>query len=50
MGLRKAFIQAGAGIVADSVAENEYYETVNKAKALLRALDMAAKKKGGEND
>ncbi|MGM0568375.1 MAG: anthranilate synthase component I [Elusimicrobiota bacterium] len=47
---KKAFIQAGAGIVADSVAENEYYETVNKAKALLRALDMAAKKKGGEND
>jgi anthranilate synthase component 1 len=33
-----AYIQAGAGIVADSVAEKEYYETVNKAKALMEAL------------
>ena len=31
------YIQAGAGIVADSVPENEYYETVNKAKAILEA-------------
>lgn len=32
------YIQAGAGIVADSVPENEYYETLNKAKALLQAV------------
>ncbi|MEX2639462.1 MAG: anthranilate synthase component I [Balneolales bacterium] len=35
------YIQAGAGIVADSVPENEYEETVNKAKALIEALDVA---------
>lgn len=34
----RAYIQAGAGIVADSVPEREYYETVNKAKALVEAL------------
>ena len=34
-------IQAGAGIVADSVPENEYEETINKAKALLRAVAAA---------
>ncbi len=31
----KAYVQAGAGIVYDSIAESEYYETLNKAKALL---------------
>jgi anthranilate synthase component I len=36
-----AKIQAGAGIVADSVPEFEYQETVNKAAALLKALDIA---------
>jgi anthranilate synthase component 1 len=34
-------IQAGAGIVADSVPENEYAEAETKAAALLRALDLA---------
>ncbi|MDD5431962.1 MAG: anthranilate synthase component I [Candidatus Omnitrophica bacterium] len=33
-----AHIQAGAGIVADSVPEKEYYECVNKAKALIEAI------------
>ena len=33
----KIFVQAGAGIVADSVPEKEYQETINKAKALLEA-------------
>lgn len=33
-----AYIQAGAGIVADSVAHREYQETLNKAKAQLEAL------------
>ena len=36
-----AYVQAGAGIVADSVPMNEYQETMNKARALLRALEMA---------
>ena len=35
----KFYIQAGAGIVADSIPENEFRETVNKAKALLNALN-----------
>ena len=34
-------IQAGAGIVADSVPESEYKETVNKAQALLDAIVLA---------
>jgi len=38
---RQAFIQAGAGIVADSDPEAEYVETCNKAKAMMRAVDMA---------
>ncbi|MCS7185356.1 MAG: anthranilate synthase component I [Armatimonadota bacterium] len=37
-----AFVQAGAGIVADSVPEREFQETVNKAKALLTAIEMAS--------
>jgi anthranilate synthase component I len=36
----KAFVQAGAGIVADSVPALEYEETLNKARALLRAAAM----------
>ena len=31
-------VQAGAGIVADSFPENEYQETINKAKGILKAL------------
>jgi anthranilate synthase component 1 len=38
---RQAFIQAGAGIVADSDPEAEYVETCNKAKAMMRAVEMA---------
>ncbi|WP_238996442.1 anthranilate synthase component I [Paenibacillus pinistramenti] len=37
----KAYVQAGAGIVWDSVPEMEYEETVNKAKAMLKAIRMA---------
>jgi anthranilate synthase component I len=40
---RDAYIQAGAGIVADSVPEREYQETLNKAKGLLRAIEIAEK-------
>jgi anthranilate synthase component 1 len=38
---REASLQAGAGIVADSIPEREYEETVNKARALVRAIEMA---------
>ena len=38
---KKVYVQAGAGIVADSVPETEYTETLNKAKALFRAIRMA---------
>ena len=37
----QASVQAGAGIVADSVPEREYEETVHKARALLRAIEIA---------
>ena len=36
-----ASVQAGAGIVADSVPEHEYEETINKATALFRAIEIA---------
>ena len=39
----RAYFQAGAGIVADSVPESEYVETVNKARAMLQAIEMADK-------
>ena len=35
----KFYVQAGAGIVADSKPINEYKETINKAKALLKSLE-----------
>ncbi len=42
---RNAFVctaaQAGAGVVADSVPEKEFEETINKAAALGRAVDLA---------
>ena len=40
----RAYVQAGAGIVADSVPEREWFETEQKAQALLKALQAA----GGE--
>ena len=36
----KLYVQAGAGIVADSIAQNEWDETQNKAKAVLRAAEL----------
>lgn len=39
----KAWVQAGAGIVADSVPSNEWNETLNKARGLLKAIDLAEK-------
>ena len=38
----KAYIQAGAGIVADSIPEKEWFETDQKAQALMKALEHAA--------
>ncbi len=35
----KYYVQAGAGIVADSIPEKEFQETINKSKALIKALD-----------
>jgi len=40
---RRAYLQAGAGIVADSVPAREYEESMNKAKAMLKAFEMAEK-------
>jgi anthranilate synthase component 1 len=37
----KAYIQAGGGIVADSVPEKEFLETINKSRALVKAVEMA---------
>ncbi len=37
----KAWIQVGAGIVADSIPENEWFETEYKAEALMKALQFA---------
>ncbi|MDD3360312.1 MAG: anthranilate synthase component I [Hespellia sp.] len=42
----KVFIRSGAGIVADSIPENEYQECINKAKAVVAALEIA----GGKED
>jgi len=38
---RKALVQAGAGIVADSIPENEYEETRSKARGMMKALALA---------
>jgi anthranilate synthase component 1 len=38
---KRAYVQTGAGIVADSDPESEYRECLNKARALLRAVEKA---------
>lgn len=38
---KKAMVHAGAGIVADSEPDNEYQETMNKARAMLKAIELA---------
>ncbi|MFH1577110.1 MAG: anthranilate synthase component I [Candidatus Margulisiibacteriota bacterium] len=38
----QAYVQVGAGIVADSIPAEEYKETINKAKAMLRAIELAS--------
>jgi anthranilate synthase component 1 len=42
------YAQAGAGIVADSVPDNEWMETLNKARAVVRAAELAQARFGGE--
>lgn len=42
------YVQAGGGLVADSVPENEYMETRNKARALMEAVDLAESVFGAE--
>ncbi|MEC7486999.1 MAG: chorismate-binding protein, partial [Verrucomicrobiota bacterium] len=37
----RIFIQSGAGVVADSVPENEFMETVSKAKGMFKAVAVA---------
>src|SRR5437879_13263444 len=43
---KKAYVQAGAGIVADSIPESEYEESLNKTKALMRAVELARSASG----
>ncbi|HXX28865.1 MAG TPA: chorismate-binding protein, partial [Terriglobales bacterium] len=38
---KRAYLQAGAGIVADSDPQREFEESMNKAKAVLQALELA---------
>ena len=40
----KVYVQAGAGIVADSNPESEYQETLNKARGLLRSIEITAQR------
>jgi anthranilate synthase component 1 len=41
-----AYVQAGCGVVYDSVPEREYQETMNKAQALLKAIHQAGSATG----
>jgi anthranilate synthase component 1 len=43
----QADVQAGAGIVADSVPSQEYEETLNKARGLLKAIEITERRLGG---
>jgi anthranilate synthase component 1 len=40
---KRAYLQAGAGIVADSVPAREHQECLNKAQAILKAFALAEK-------
>jgi anthranilate synthase component 1 len=40
----KGYVQAGAGIVADSLPESEHQESINKALAMIRAIERARKR------
>ncbi|WP_288108969.1 chorismate-binding protein, partial [Limnobacter sp.] len=42
------YVQAGAGVVADSVPESEWLETENKARAVMRAAELVQSGLDGE--
>ncbi len=44
---KKAYVQAGAGIVADSQPAEEYQETLNKARGLLKAIEITESRQAG---
>ena len=44
----KVFVRSGAGIVADSVPENEYTECLNKARAVMAAIEKSQEMEDGE--
>ena len=44
----RAYVQAGAGIVADSVPRYEYQETLNKARGLLKAIEITERRTAGQ--
>jgi anthranilate synthase component I len=44
----KAYVQAGAGIVADSVPATEYQETLNKARGLVKAIEITERRTAGD--
>jgi anthranilate synthase component 1 len=46
----RAYVQSGAGIVADSAPESEFEETLNKAKGLLVSLEMTADRLGARRE
>ena len=46
----RAYVQAGAGIVADSVPASEYQETLNKARGLLKAIEITERRAGTTPD
>jgi anthranilate synthase component 1 len=41
----RAYVQVGAGIVADSIPEMEYQETLSKAQGLLKAIELTEARK-----
>ena len=40
---KSAYLGVGAGVVADSIPDNEFEETMNKGRALLKAIELAEK-------
>jgi len=45
----RAYVQAGAGIVADSLPANEYQETLNKARGLLKAIAITEQRHAAQS-
>jgi anthranilate synthase component 1 len=47
---KTAYVQAGGGVVYDSVPSEEYEETVNKAKGMFKAIEIAETQLGAKSD